>query len=135
MNPVELLGKSFPSAPKDNDDQQAPVVHAPLAKKEPIERRAPSFQLRNLIEIFLLQFCGGSLMQFAVGQLTFGFFDRLDEVVGQGSIIGAADMRIGGCLRIPTAGDQQFLDIRLNDIVLSFASSRNLAQSPTNRPA
>ena len=74
-------------------------------------------------------------MQFAVGQLALGLFDRLDQVISQGPVIGAADMRVGRCLRIPAAGDQQLLDIRINDIVLSFASSRSLAQLPTNRPA
>ena len=113
----------------------AAVARASLAQKETIERRTPSFQLRNLVEILLLQFCGSPLMQLSIRQLALGLFDRLNQVIGQGTIIGATDMRIGRCLRIPTAGDEQLLNVRMNDVLLSLTSTRSLAQLPAKCPA
>ncbi len=70
-------------------------------------------------------------MQFAVGQLTLGLLDRLHQVIGQGTIIGAAYLRVGRRLCIATAGDQHLLNICMDDILLPLTPTGSFAQLPT----
>src|SRR6185437_7490122 len=72
-------------------------------------------------------------MELLIGQFALSFFDRFDEVVGQGPVIGPSDIGIGGRLGIPTAGDQQLLNVGIDDIALSLPSSGSFSQLTTKR--